>query len=119
MRREVQGFDSAITVSAVMATDRTVSKECDTDWFPKIVKQLCPSDAGLQLAVFTGAEERTCYRYAAGHTKTSGDFIRTLLRSEQGEPFFHALMDGCKASWWLAHQRRLRNGDRAERAGFE
>jgi hypothetical protein len=80
----------------------------DTRWFCSICRQLSPSDAGFVLHVLTGFELRSCYRYAANETKPPGYFIRALLRSDHGEQWLAALMDGSKASWWRDLQKARR-----------
>ena len=81
------------------SSDQTVSR-----WFPAIVSQLLPKDAGLALHLTTGFEERSCYRYAAGDRKIPGDFLRALLRSEQGFTWLAAVMDGAEPDWWCELQ---------------
>lgn len=78
----------------------TIPDSSDRDWFVEMARSLLGKDAGLALHLITGFEERTCYRYTAGDTKPPAYVLRALLRSEQGQPFLHAIMDGCEARWW-------------------
>jgi hypothetical protein len=89
------------------------------EWFADLARSvLGPSKPGTQLHFITGIDERSCQRYAAGHVKPPGYLIRALLRSEQGEQFFAALMHGSDAQWWNEHQRERRVG-RAALAAFD
>jgi hypothetical protein len=71
------------------------------------------------LSLYTGANERSCYRYAEGSRDPTVPFLRRLIQSEYGLPFHAAFMDGCRAEWWVSLQRKLRNGGRVEEAKFE
>ena len=88
----------------------------DSEWFADMARGLLSKDAGFALHVITGFEERTCYRYAAGDTKPPAYFLRAILRSDQGEPFLLALMDGCEARWWVDYKRHHRMGHAADGA---
>lgn len=81
----------------------------DIGWFAEMARALLSEKPGTALWAITGYDERLCQRYAAGHTKPSAHFLRILLRSEQGAPFFEFLMDGCDAEWWrsLKLERRV------------
>lgn len=95
MRQEI-----SIRVSHAIAVSDQATDQTDSNWFAPVCKALLPKDAGFALHVVTGVEERSCYRYAAGDRKPSGDFIRALLRSEQGATWLAAIMDGSTAEWW-------------------
>lgn len=88
-------------VSAVSTTDRIDS---DDKWFAKISKTLLPSNAGMVLGCITGIEERSCYRYASGTSAPTGHLVRALLRSDQGNIWLSAIMDGSTAKWWREHR---------------
>ena len=75
------------------------------DWFAEMAQGLLPTKPGTQLHYITGYDERLCQKYAAGSVKPSAFFLRVLLRSEQGAPFFAALMEGCTAQWWIDAKR--------------
>lgn len=104
-------------VSDSETTDRTDSD--GSDWFYKMAQPLLGKDGGLALSVLTGFEERSCYRYVTAdkdkRRPPPGYLLRTLIRSELGEPWLRALMDGCDAKWWLAMQRECRVGRSALR----
>jgi hypothetical protein len=102
---------------AIEGADRAVARKTDDDksvgnWFSRLCDGLFESKAGTALYYIAGCinDERSCQRYAAGTVGTSGDFIRALLRSEQGETFLNGIMDGCEAQWWRDHQRALKIG---------
>lgn len=98
------------TVSADQSADQMVSDD-EGRWFADICDGLLPKDAGLALAMATGFNERTCYRYAADDRKPPGYFIRALLRSEGGWQWLAALMEGSGADWWTELQRAKRIAD--------
>lgn len=98
---------SASNKPAVQLADQMVSDDGD-QWFAAICAGLLPNDAGLQLHIQTGFEERTCYRYAAGDRKPPGYFIRALLRTDAGWQWLAALMAGSDAEWWRDLQRSQR-----------
>lgn len=92
---------SDVPVRAV--TDESSTDRVDTsgnEWFSIPAQQLLGSDLGLNLALATGFQERSCYRYAASERAVPGYVIYRLLRSEQGAQWLSALMDGCDAQWW-------------------
>lgn len=91
-------------------------KSAVDDWFGQIARSLLPEKPGTALHYITGYDERLCQRYAAGHVKPSAYFLRALLRSDQGEPFFLAIMDGCTTQWWQDFQKHHRMGAAADRA---
>lgn len=112
MHGRIPATSRTITVQTDTAPDQTVSE----NWFADIARVLLAKDAGLTLHLITGFEERTCYRYASGDRKPPAYFLRALLRSEQGAVFFAAIMDGCKAQWWLDLERHRRMGVAADGA---
>ena len=96
-------------VPATQLNGRSVSRTPNTDqmdsdgseWFVDVAQPLLAgTDAGLALHLLTGIEERSCYRYAAGDRKPSGYLVRQLLRSEQGNIWLSAIMDGAEPRWW-------------------
>jgi hypothetical protein len=89
------------------ADDQTDS-DAGNDWFVSAIRDLGINAAMLQ--ILTGAEERTCYRYANGDRKPPAYFLLTLLQSEVGPQLLARLMDGCDAPWWAEHQRALKIG---------
>lgn len=91
-------------------------KSAVDDWFGAIARNLLPEKPGTALHYITGYDERLCQRYAAGHVKPSAYFLRALFRSDQGEPFFLAVMHGCEAPWWIEFQKHQRMGAAADRA---
>lgn len=77
----------------------------DENWFGKLAQQLlCGTDAGFALNLLTGVPERSCYRYASGERDPTGWFVRQLLRSEQGQTWLNAIMDGSDVRWWREQQ---------------
>ena len=91
------------------------------EWFKKISESLLggPGDKpGTQLHYITGIDERLCQRYAAGHVRPPGYFIRTLLRGDTGWTWLNALMDGAQPRWWVELHidlRKARLYDQAQR----
>lgn len=81
---------------------------CGSDWFVNAAKVLLGKDAGLHLHYITGYPERSCYYYASGERAPPAHFLRVLFHSPQGEPFFLAFMEGCRAEWWSDHKRARR-----------
>ena len=109
----------SIIPSGTSAVERTTDGKSavdQSDWFGQLARTLLPDKPGTALHCITGYDERLCQRYAAGHVKPSAYFLRALLRSEQGEPFLHAVMDGCGAAWWIDYQKHRRMGRAADTA---
>lgn len=76
-------------------------------WFADLARPLLAgADSGFVLKCLTGHDdERTCYRYASGATKAvPAYFFVQILRSEQGQQWLNAAMDGCQARWWREFQ---------------
>jgi hypothetical protein len=92
----------------------------DDDWFANAARTVLGKDAGLHLHHITGFPESSCYAYAAKKSESrrhpSGQFLRTLIRGDHGEPFLFALMDGCTARWWTELAERKRCADAYEAA---
>lgn len=86
-----------------------IAPNSESDWFAPAAQALLGKDAGLHLHYITGYPESSCYAYVARdpakRRRPPEHFIRALIRSPQGEPFFLAFMDGCEAPWWQAHLR--------------
>lgn len=126
-------MDQSISIAeprAIIAGDRSVvenisgdkSVGSDENWFSDAVLRLLGTDKpGTALDCITELRfgDRNCQRYAAGDVKPPAYFLRAILRGKHGEPFLHALMDGCESEWWLDHQRRLTNGAKVDQARFE
>ena len=108
----VSGFNAS-DPAAACGTGSTAGS--GREWFPEAAQAVLGKDAGLHLHYLTGFPERSCYYYAAGKREPRVDFIRALVRSPQGEPFFNAIMSGCTAQWWLDLQRERRVGAAALR----
>lgn len=73
----------------------------DGDWFARAARSLHPVKPGTVLFLTTGlGDERLCQRYASGEVRPPAYFLRALLRSDSGEQWLNAVMDGCKAKWW-------------------
>jgi len=96
-----------VAATAIVATARTDENPAQTgsEFFAGVCKTIFGKDAGLALHYATGVPERSCYRYASGERDVPILVFRSLLHSEQGEPFFRALMEGCTAKWWLEFER--------------
>lgn len=104
---------SAAASSVVKTSTADTSVGDDENWFSEMVLQLLgPEKPGTALDCVTELQfgERNCQRYASGDVKPPAYFLRALLRSEHGAPFFNAVMDGCTARWWLDLQRERRVG---------
>lgn len=69
-------------------------------WFAAACRTILGKDAGGQLYWLTRHTERSCYRYAAGETTPSSEFLRKLFCSDFGEPFLLSFMASCSARWW-------------------
>jgi hypothetical protein len=73
----------------------------DGDWFARSARSLHPHKPGTVLFLVTGlGDERLCQRYASGEVRPPAYFLRALLRSDGGEQWMNAVMDGCTQSWW-------------------
>jgi hypothetical protein len=88
-------------VSGTCSSAANGSDDADERWFAFAAKSLLDKDAGFALHIITGFPERTCYYYASGERKTTGHFVRSLLRSDQGWQWLNVIMDGATAAWWL------------------
>lgn len=80
----------------------------DSDWFGSPARDLLGPKPGTALHYATGFPERDCQRYAAGHVRPPGYFVRALLRSDMGWQFLSILMDGSGAVWWAEVVRARR-----------
>lgn len=94
------------------ATERIVDGKSavdDGDWFKRAAQQLYPHKPGTILHLTTGlGDERLCQRYAAGDVRPPAYFLRALLRSQHGEQWLAAALEGCTATWWKDLQRARR-----------
>jgi hypothetical protein len=114
----MHGNLSAPVGTAIIPTDQSGADPAQTgsEFFASVCKTIFGKDAGLALSMATGVPERSCYRYASGDREVPVLMLRALLHSDQGEPFHAALMDGCKAEWWLERQKHERMGRAADNA---
>lgn len=92
----------------------------NSDWFGAVARALLGKEPGVGLHYITGFPVSSCEKYAAkteaSRRQPPGYFIRELMRSNEGEPFFLAIMDGCTAAWWVDRQRYERMGRGADNA---
>lgn len=93
----------------------TTCAQLGSESFAAVCEQILGKDAGLHLHLITGLPQRSCYHYASGDRKPPLEFIQLLIHSPQGQPFHEWFMAGCKADWWLDHQRGMRLAAAAER----
>ena len=105
----IVGFDSEATSTAVCDSD-------GSDWFGSIARNILGKDAGFHLSRVTGFPEGSCYKYVTknriARRKAPAYLLRALLRSEQGEPFLRAIMDGSEAKWWRDFQQAASVGSK-------
>ena len=92
----------------VSVTSVGISVAENEDWFSDACRGLYNGKAGTALHFETGFDERSCQRYAAGQVKPPAYFLRALLRSEQGQTWLNAIMDGSDAQWWRELQGALK-----------
>lgn len=98
----MHGVFSNRGLTATKVNDISVASE---NWFKEMCDHLFGDDrAGALLRYDSDAEPRNCQRYARGGAKPSGDFIRALLRSENGWSYLCGIMDGSDAEWWRETQ---------------
>ena len=92
---------------AIISTDQSGADSARTgsEFFASVCSTIYGKDAGLALSLATGVPERSCYRYANGDRDVPVLVLRAVLHSDHGEPFLLALMDGCRAEWWLEYRR--------------
>lgn len=107
-RADQSDSKSGRAVDVAPSTDQTDSDP--SQFFARAARGLLGKDAGFALHLATGFEERTCYRYASGERMPPAFLLRELLRSDAGEAWLNATMDGCTAQWWLDSQRERRVG---------
>lgn len=79
-------------------------------WFSETCIEQWGDNAPADLKFWTGYPERSCYRYTSGDRAAPLDVFRKIVRSDQGEPFLRALMDGCQSEWWLEFQHAAEVG---------
>jgi hypothetical protein len=73
----------------------------DADWFSVAARKLYAHKPGTILHLTTGlGDERLCQRYASGEVRPPAYFLRALLRSDHGEQWLAAAMDGSRSDWW-------------------
>jgi len=114
----MHGNLQAPAAPTTFATDQSgeVSAQTGSEFFASVCKTIFGKDAGLALSLATGVPERSCYRYASGDRDVPVLVLRAILHSNDGEPFFRALMDGCTAPWWIEFQKHERMGRAADSA---
>src|SRR5689334_18262889 len=104
MRSSISGaLGCAITVPVKKIPEETSTDtfcEPENAWFVAACKVLIQKDAGLALHLLTHWDERACYRYAAGDSKSPSNFYRRLLHSPQGWQWLCGIMEGCEDEWW-------------------
>lgn len=92
----------------------------NSDWFGAVARSLLGKEPGVALHYITDFPVSSCEKYAAkteaSRRQPPAYFLRAILRSDQGEPFFLALMDGCAAPWWIEFQKHQRMGAAADTA---
>jgi hypothetical protein len=99
----------------------------DRGWFYDAALQICGTkDPGYQLHLFTGWPLTSCryfmLRDADQRRKPSPEFLRILIRSRHGEPFFRAFMHGCDARWFtdlVRSEERARDAEQSLRVIHE
>lgn len=105
----------AITrVSNSVTLKSTLNSESES-WFARACVQILPKDPGFALSITTGFPSSTCYRYAAEGLPQGGNFVRALLRSEQGRTWLNVIMDDCTTAWWVEHQALQAQADKLVR----
>lgn len=73
----------------------------DENWFSSAAWKLYPAKPGTIMHLVTGlGNERLCQKYAAGDVRPPAYFLRALLRSDHGEQWLAAAMDGSAVQWW-------------------
>ena len=114
--------DNAIIPASASGSVCKITSASDSensDWFGSVARALLGKEPGVGLHYITGFPISSCEKYAAkteaSRRQPPGWFIRELIRSKDGEPFFRALMDGCTAQWWIDFQRHERMGAAADR----
>lgn len=101
-------------IASDSGTPPTVASDSgDGEWLAQAAQHLLGKDAGLHLHYITGYPESSCYKYVAKdkdkRRSPPEHFLRALFHSPQGEPFFLAFMEGCRAEWFddLKRARRI------------
>ena len=114
---------AATIVASASGSDSEITSGLDSDdWFGPLVRPMLGKEPGVALHHIVGDDFpiSTCAKYVAkteaSRRQPGGWFIRQLIRSTHGEPFFRALMDGCTARWWSDFQKHERMGRAADNA---
>ena len=106
--------EAATKASSATGTELSIASASGSepdDWFGELARPLLGKEPGVALHYITGFSASTCAKYVAkteaSRRQPPGYFIRALVRSDQGEPFLSAIMDGCE--WWskLQHYARI------------
>lgn len=108
------------SASGSVSAITSASDSENSDWFGAVARALLGKEPGVGLHYITGFPVSSCEKYAAkteaSRRQPPGYFIRELIRSKDGKPFFLALMDGCQSEWWLEFQKHERMGRAADAA---
>ena len=106
-------MNARLTSNGIDATKSHPANGFDPEewFFPAAMDILGDKQTGFQLHLLTAYPLSSCGYYVAREADkrrpAPDNLVRRLIHSEQGEPWHRAYMDGCKAQWWLNHQRRL------------
>lgn len=97
--------------NAIRGKQNGKSAADDGEWFARAARILHPHKPGTVLHLITGlGDERLCQRYASGEVRPPAYFLRALLRSECGEQWLNAAMEGCELPWWVNRKRAAEVG---------
>jgi hypothetical protein len=117
MHGNLNDVESAATnVTPAVGSEKSNAPASGSDpdeWFPKAAPILLgDKDTGLLLHYALGRVYplSSCYAYVQRNRPRAvpDHLVRKLIRSEQGEPWFRAYMDGCTAQWWLDVQDAIK-----------
>jgi hypothetical protein len=109
--------EAASYSSSASGTDLSITSASGSepdDWFGELARPLLGKEPGVALHYITGFSASTCAKYVAkteaSRRQPPAFLLRQIIRADQGEPFFRALMDGCTAQWWLDLQHQASVG---------
>lgn len=103
--------NSSITITGSGPAITSGLDSDNSDWFGSLARPLLGKEPGVALHYMVGDDFpiSTCSKYVAktesSRRQPPGYLIRALLRSDQGEPFLRAIMDGSTAKWWIEFQQ--------------
>lgn len=106
----------ATKATSASGSDSEITAGLDSDWFGSFARPLLGKEPGVALHYIVGDDFpiSTCAKYVskteASRRQPFAYFLRALIRSDHGEPFFLALMAGCEAQWWVDFQEQQRIG---------